>query len=123
MLATIIDDVVSTFRATFFNGDWVGLGIAFAAVLIAALIMRRGAQIGSMTLMALVLFAFFGYMRGVFGGNPSAQAIEGGRMVGQLEASWTQFMNMQAGTLLAYFLAFMIMIFALFGVKQVVGRG
>ena len=35
----------------------IALAIAFGSVLVASLLMRRGTQIGSMTLFALVLFA------------------------------------------------------------------
>lgn len=124
MLEVIINDVLSIIRSTFMNGDWISLLIAFGSVLIAALVMRRGAQIGSMTLLALVLFAIGGYLRAVFAGpTPEGGAVSGGRLVNQLEASWTSFMALQASALLAYFIAFMVLILILFGVKAVLGRG
>ena len=90
--------------------------------LVASLIMRRGTQIGSMTLLALVLFALGGFLRGYFRGAPAAEATYGDRAVWQLESSWSHFMNLQAGTLLAYFIAFMFLILILFGVRTVFGR-
>lgn len=122
MLQTIINDVNGIFRSTFLTGDWIALVIAFGSVLIAALLMRRGGQIGSMTLLALVLFALGSYLRGVF--RASAETISyGERAVSQLEASWLRFMDLQAGQLLAYFIAFMILILVLYGLKSVLSRG
>lgn len=122
MLETIVNDVMSIFQATFLNGDWIGLGIAFGSVAITALLMRRGSQIGSMTLLSLVIFALGCYLRGVLAGaTPST--VDGSRVVSQLEANWSQFMTMQAGTVFAYFLAFMLAIFVLFAVKTVIARG
>jgi len=122
MLETIVNDVLNIFRATFLHGDWLALAIAFGSVAIAAIIMRRGTQIGSMTLLSLVIFALGCYLRGVFAGAQTV-AVDGARVVNQLEANWSQFMSMQAGTLLAYFLTFMLSIFILFALKSVAARG
>ncbi|MEM9619827.1 MAG: hypothetical protein AAFX54_04570 [Pseudomonadota bacterium] len=124
MLEMILNDVLSIIRGTFLNGDWISILIAVGSVLIAALVMRRGTQIGSMTLLALTLFVIGGYLRGVFAGpTPESGTVTGGRLVNQLEASWGVFMNLTAATLLAYFIAFMLMILILFGTKSVFGRG
>lgn len=121
MLEMILNDVLAILRGTFLNGDWVSLVIAFGSVLIAAILMRRNTQIGSMTLLALVLFAIGGYLRGVFAG-PAEAGVTGGRLVGQLEASWGVFMNLTAATLLAYFIAFMLLIYLLYGAKALLNR-
>ncbi|PQA87930.1 hypothetical protein CW354_06190 [Marinicaulis flavus] len=119
----MIDDVTGIFETTFLNGDMIALVIAFGSVLVASLLMRRGTQIGSMTLLALVLFAIGGYLRGYFrGGAPAETTTYGDRAVNQLEASWGYFMDLQAGTLLAYFIAFMFLILVLFGVRAVFSR-
>ena len=68
MLETVINDVAGIFRSTFLNGDMIALTIAFGSVVVASLVMRRGTQIGSMTLLALILFAIGGYLRGYFRG-------------------------------------------------------
>lgn len=122
MLEMILNDVLGILRGTFLNGDWTSLLIAFGSVVIAALIMRRNTQIGSMTLLALVLFAIGGYLRGVFAG-PVEGEVTGGRLVGQLEYSWSVFMSLTAATLLAYFIAFMLLIFVLYGAKTLLSRG
>lgn len=121
MLETMINDVAGIFRSTFLNGDMIALAIAFGSVLVASVVMRRGTQIGSMTLLALVLFAIGGYLRGYFRGSPP-DATYGDRAVNQLQASWGYFMHLQAGTLLAYFIAFMFLILVLFGVRTVFSR-
>lgn len=122
MLQVILNDVVGVLNATFLTGDWVGLAIASVSVLAAALLMQRGGQIASMTLLALFLFALGGYVRGVLmapaGTNDSSISM----FSGQLEASLSQFMNMNAGGLLAYFLAFMVLILVLFSLKAVLSR-
>ena len=123
MLEMILNDVLAIIRATFLNGDMISLLIAFGSVLIASLVMRRGGQIGSMTLLALTLFAIGGYLRGVFAGPTPEGGVTGGRLVNQLEASWSVFMGLTAATLLAYFIAFMVLIFLIFGVRSVVARG
>ena len=121
MLETVINDVTGIFRATFLNGDMIALVIAFGSVLVASLLMRRGTQIGSMTLRALVLFAIGGFLRGYFRGA-APEATYGDRAVNQLESSWGSFMSLPAGALLAYFIAFMFLIFLLFGIRTVFGR-
>ncbi len=123
MLETILNDVLAILRATFLSGDWIALAIAFGSVGVAALMMRRGTQIGSMTLMALALFAIGGYLRGVLA-SPAVEgaAVSGSRLAGQLQASWGVFMNMTAAALLSYFLAFMVLIFVIFGAKSVFAR-
>ncbi|MEM9495667.1 MAG: hypothetical protein AAGA09_06650 [Pseudomonadota bacterium] len=123
MLDAILRDVGSVFRATFLSGDLTAIAIAAGAVLIAAAMMRRTTQIGSMTLLSLVIFAIGGYVRGYLGGAATTSDAVAGRAAGQLEASWLRFSNMEAGTLLAYFLAFMAAILILFGVKLVLSRG
>lgn len=124
MLETMFADTIRIFHTTFLNGDWVGLGIAFGSVLLAALFMQRGTQIGSMTLLALVLFVLGGFGRAMLArpADGVAPEVTGARAAAQVEASWAQFMNMQAGTLVAYFIAFMVLIIALFGLKAVVRR-
>ena len=121
MLETVINDVAGIFRTTFLNGDMIALAIAFGSVLVASLVMRRGTQIGSMTLLALVLFAIGGFLRGYFRGA-APQATYGDRAVSQLEASWGHFMSLHAGTLLAYFIAFMFLIILLYGVRTLINR-
>ncbi len=122
MLETILNDVLHILRSTFLSGDWIALLIAFGSVAVAALMMRRGTQIGSMTLLALGLFALGGYLRGVFAAGAEGASVTGGRLAGQLQASWGVFMNMTAATLLAYFLAFMVLIFVIFGARSVFSR-
>ncbi len=128
MLESILSDVIGIFRAIFLGGDIIALGIAAGSVAIAAFMMQRGTQIGSMTLMALVLFGFGGFIRGVMrgpvaedGGSVAAQT--GSRAAGQFNSSLAQFADMQAGTLLAYFIAFMLLILLVFGVKAAVRSG
>lgn len=124
MLEMILNDVLGIIRGTFLNGDWIGLVIAFGSVLIASFAMRRGTQIGSMTLLALTMFAIGGYLRGIYRGHrPQGDGVSGGELVAQLESSWGVFMNMSAGTLLAYFISFMLMILIIFGMRTVFGRG
>ena len=123
MLEMILNDVLAIMRSTFLGSDWIALVIAFGSVAIAALVMRRGTQIGSMTLLALTLFVIGGFFRGIFAGpTPEGGAVTGGRLVSQLETSWGIFMGLTAATLLAYFIAFMVLIFILFGAKSVFGR-
>ena len=128
MFETILNDVIGVFRSTFMGGDLIGIVIAAGAVVIAAFVMQRGTQIGSMTLLALVLFAFGGFVRGVMrgpvasdGGSVASQT--GGRAVSQINASIGQFYDLSAGGLLAYFIAFMLLIFLIFGVKAALNRG
>lgn len=128
MLETILNDVIGVFRSTFMGGDLIGIVIAAGAVVTAAFIMQRGGQIGSMTLMALALFAFGGFLRGVMrgpvaadGGSVASQT--GGRAVNQMNASIAQFYELSAGNLLAYFIAFMLLILLVFGAKSALNRG
>ena len=128
MLNTIINDVIGVLKTTFMGGDLISIIIAAGSVVIAAFIMQRGTQIGSMTLLALVLFALGGFVRGVMrgpiasdGGSVASQT--GGRAVSQVNSSLGQFYDLSAGGLLAYFIAFMLLIFLVFGVKAALNRG
>ena len=126
MLETIINDVINIFEGVFLSGDLIALVIAFGSVLVAVMLMRRSTQIGSMTLLGLLLFVIGGFLRGVFRGpvpEDKAAVATTNRAVNQLEYSWLQFMDMQAGTLLAYFIAFMVLILIFFGVKSMLARG
>ena len=124
MLQTILNDVTGVLSATFLTGDWIALAIASVSVLAAALLMQRGGQIASMTLLALFLFALGGYVRSFLMAPATAETSGAvSRLSGQFEASLSQFMNMQAGSLLAYFLAFMALIMVLYGLKSALSRG
>ncbi len=124
MLASIVNDVVGVFSATFMSGDWTAIAVAVISVLAAVMVMRRGTQIGSMTLLALVVFAIGCYLRGYFMQTPAGSAmVDGNRVVGQLQSSWLEFSGLQAGTLLAYFIAFMVLILVLFSLKSIFARG
>lgn len=123
MFEMILNDMLGVLRATFLGGDWMSLAIAFGSVLIAVLVMRRGTQIGSMTLLALVLFALGGYLRDVFAGPTATGSVTGGRLATEFNSSLNIFMGMTASSLLAYFLAFMLLILVLFGVRALIARG
>lgn len=123
MISTILSDVQKTIQATFLGGDLIGLLIAFGAVLIASLMMRRSGQIGSMTLLALVLFAIGGVLRNFFKAAPAEGQTQGGRAASQVQVAWDQFMGLPASQLLAYFIAFMLLILVLFGIRSVLSRG
>lgn len=122
MLHSIMNDVVGVLNATFLTGDWIALAIASVSVLAAALLMQRGGQIASMTLLALFLFALGGYVRAFLLAPGAAEGSSISRLSGQFESSLSQFMNMQAGALLAYFLAFMVLIMLLFALKSALSR-
>ncbi len=123
MFEMILDDVAGILRGTFLQGDRIGLFIAFSAVLAAALMMRRSSQVVSMTIVALLLFVVGGFVRAVFFASTMQTTAVQGRLFNQFEASWLQFMNLQAGALLAYFLAFMVLVFFLYAIKSVLARG
>lgn len=127
MLDAILHDVIAIFKATFLGGDLIAIAIGAGSIIIAALVMRRGTQIGSMTLLALALFAVGGFIRGVMrgpvatdGGSVAAQT--GGRAVSQINSSLGQFYDMSAGRLLAYFIAFMVLILLIYGIKAAIGN-
>ncbi|MBI1391870.1 MAG: hypothetical protein GC152_03925 [Alphaproteobacteria bacterium] len=122
MLQTILNDVFGIIRGVFLHGDVISLAIAFGSVVIAALIMQRASQIGAMTLLALFLFVIGSFLRAVVGGGP-AEMSTADVAGAQLNASWSQFMNLQASSLLAYFIAFMVLILVFFAAKSVVSRG
>jgi hypothetical protein len=128
MLDAILNDVLGIFKATFMGGDLIALAIAAGAIIIPALVMQRGSQIGSMTLLALAIFALGGFIRAVMRGPVAAEggsvaSQTGGRAVNQIDASFTQFYSMPAGNLLAYFIAFMVLILLIYGIKAAVGNG
>ncbi|MBT8471358.1 MAG: hypothetical protein HKN14_04915 [Marinicaulis sp.] len=121
MLETIINDVVNVMQGTFMTGDWTALAVAIGSVLIAVAMMQRGAQIGSMTLLALVIFVIGCIGRGMY---LASQATDGAApsLAARLESSYLEFANLQAGTILAYFIAFMSVLLVLFAAKSLVAR-
>jgi hypothetical protein len=119
-MAEVITDMMGVLRGTFLNGDWIGLLIAFGSVVIASLMMQRGSQIGSMTLLALALFAAGGLLRNFFAGPGPTEGAEGGRAMSQVSASFNAFLDQPAGALVAYFLAFMLLIFLLFSARTLI---
>lgn len=122
MLDSFINDVIGVFRNTFLGGDLLGIGIAFGAVLIAAMMMRRTGQIGSMTMVALILFAIGGIARCVTLAAPGGVAL-GGRIISQFQASWAELMALPTGGLLAYFGAFMAAVLIFYALKSLLSRG
>lgn len=121
MLQTLMEDTINIAQNTFMTGDLTALGVAIISVLIAAGIMQRGTQIGSATLLALLIFAAGCIGRGFY---LASQATNGAStdIVGRLESSYLEFANLQAGTLLAFFLAFMAVLLVLFLLKSLVTR-
>lgn len=123
MLAELLNEMLAILRATFLHGDWISLLIAFGSVVVAVMVMKRGTQVGSMTLMALTLFALGGYLRNLFAGpRPEGGSVTGGRLVSEFNDSLGQFMDLTAANLLGYFLAFMLVILVLFGFRSILGR-
>lgn len=120
MLQMMASDVLGILQRVFLNGDWVSLAIAFGSVLAAAFVMRRAGQIGGMTLLALAVFALANIVRSVVAAPTPTPGATASATGGKLESTWIQFMNMQAGTLIAYFIAFMGMIFLIYSVKSAI---
>lgn len=116
-----MNDTIAIVQSTFMSGDLTALGVAVVSVLIAVGVMQRGTQIGSITILALLIFAVGCIARGFY---LASQATAGTApdIVGRLEASYLEFANLQAGTLLAYFLGFMAILLVLFALKSLVTR-
>ena len=121
MIDQIISNIADILRATFLTGDVIGLAIAFGAVMIAALATRRAMDVGGATFFALALFALGGFLRGVFAG--ASEASIGARMGAQAERSLNKFMALPTGDFLAYFLAFLVLVFLFFVLKSIFSRG
>ncbi|MEO0400278.1 MAG: hypothetical protein AAF224_12755 [Pseudomonadota bacterium] len=122
MAQSLLNDVIGVIQNVFLGGDLVSLLIAFGSVLVAGLAMQRAVQLVGMTAMALILFILASAGRAVFGGPAPEGSSVSGRAVGQFETGWVDLMGMQAGAILAYFLAFMVLILVLFVVKSIVAR-
>lgn len=125
MVEGVFNDLVGAFRSIFLSGDTIGLVIALGAVVVCSFLMKRGSQIGSMTLLALVLFAFGGFVRAVMRSPSGGDGVAGlgSRAARQVQASIDQFMSMTAGSLLVYFILFMLLIFIVFGVRSALSNG
>jgi hypothetical protein len=122
MLEAIFNDFVYAFRSTFFSSDWRTIAIALGAALLASFVMSRRGQIGSVTLLALLLFAIGGILRGIF--MPLAEKVSlGDRTMSLVKSGVAHLMDMQAGLLIAYFLAFMAVILVMFGLRSAAGAG
>ena len=123
MLQALWGDVTGIFQSVFLQGDLISLAIAFGSVVIAALMMQRAGQLVTTTLTAVFLFFAASFVRTLFSAPATGGGSVGGRAVNQLQSGWGQFMDMQASSLLAYFLAFMLLTLVLFVLKSVVSRG
>lgn len=124
MLETLIDAVVGALRATFLTADRVTLVIALAAILVAVSAMKRSTQIGSVTLLALLLYVVGKYAYGVIARAPAdgdAVALTAGSRARMLVSQgWADLNAMSAITALAYFLAFMLVIWIVFALRSMV---
>lgn len=120
MLDALLNDIVGIIRATFLGGEWLSLAIAFGAVLLAALVMQRPSQIGTMTVLALVLFILGNFINTAITGGATAPV--GSRLASEAQSLWAQFLSLQVRSLLAYFLAFMVLVLGLFSLKALVSR-
>ena len=122
MLADIFNDIVHAFRSSFFSSDWRTVAVAFGAAVLCSFLMSRRGQIGSVTLLALLLFALGGIARGLFMGRPQGVGF-GEQAVALLKDGVARLMDMQAGLLIAYFIAFMAVILVAFGLRSAAGGG
>ena len=122
MIEAIFNDVVHAFRASFLSSDWRTIAIALGAAVIASFLMNRRGQIGSVTLLGLLLFAAGGILRGLF--TPRGEGVSfGERAIALVQGGMAQLLEMQAGLLIAYFIAFMVVILAMFGLRSAAGGG
>ena len=124
MLETMIDAIVSAWRATFLGGDRVSLVIAMVAILVAVSAMKRSTQIGSVTILALLLYVAGKYAYAVFARAPvvddDAPLSPGARAASLVNQGWADLSAMSATTALAYFLAFMLVIWIVFALRSMV---
>lgn len=126
MLETMIDAIAGALRATFLAGDRISLVIALAAILVAVSAMKRTTQIGSVTLFALLLYVVGKYVYGVFVKAPAAVdgdvvvLTPGSRAATLVSQGWSDLASMSAITALAYFFAFMMVIWIIFALRSMV---
>lgn len=124
MLETVFEDVIYIIQSTFLQGDMISIGIAVGSILLAAIMMQRSGQIGSMTLLALTFFVAGGLVRTLLSPPPEELAgrVTGERAAQTVESGLAQFYDMNAGGVLAYFIGFMLVILVLFTVKSILRR-
>lgn len=95
---------------------------AFGSVALGALFMQRVGQLIGITALALTLFVAGSAARTLLAGQSAAETSLSGRAVQQVETGVGSLLNMQTGALLAYFLAFMLIILVLYILKSIVAR-
>lgn len=121
MIEAFFNDIESAFRSSFFSNDWRTIAIALAAAAVAGLIMSRRGQMASVTLLALFLFAAGGFLRNLLA--PRGEGVSLFDRAGTLvEAGVMQILDMQAGLLIGYFIAFSVVVLAVFGLKSAAGH-
>jgi len=122
VIEAFFNDIESAFRSSFFSNDWRTIAIALAAAAVAGLIMSRRGQMASVTLLALFLFAAGGFLRNLLA--PRGEGVSLFDRAGTLvEAGVMQILDMQAGLLIGYFIAFAVVVLAVFGLKSAAGGG
>lgn len=122
MIEAVFNEIERAFRSSFFSNDWRTIVIALGAATIAGLIMGRRGQLVPVTGLALVLFAAGGLLRELFA--PRAEGVTLFDRAGALiEGGIMDIAAMPVGLLLGYFIAFAVVVLAVFGLKSAAGGG
>jgi len=116
MIQGILSDIVEIVTTVFMSGDMISTALAFAVAIGAAFTMNKFGQIWGVSLAALVIFGLLGLALAIVRGGGDIP------VTSRLESGWNQFMNMTAGGLLGYFIAFVIVIGASFAIRAAIKR-
>jgi len=107
-------DIWHAVVAIFTAGDWISLGILVVIALAAGFVMQGFESIISTTVVALVLFGIAGYVKAVAVGGQNAAAYA--------QTEWHNFLALTMQTLLAYAIAFAVIIAVVHAVRAMVIR-
>lgn len=111
---SLLMDVWNSIAAIFTSADMITLGIMVVIALAAGFVMQGFESIVTTTVIALALFGVAGYVKAVaLGGQNAAQLAE---------TEWHQFLGLTMQTVLAYAVAFAVVIGVVHLIRSLVMR-
>lgn len=116
----LIGDVRAAAESMFLSGNWIYLGMVIAAVLVGAASMRNLGQIICTSVLAMLVLAIIWI---VYRGATSEAPTAPGTYMSQLESGWANLGAMTGSSLVAYLIAFAVVILVLFLARSLLSRG
>lgn len=115
----LIGDVRGAAESLFLSGNWVWLGMVIVAVLVGVAAMKNLGQVICTSVLAMLVL---GIIWMLYGGATSDAPTAPGTYVSELESGWANLGAMSGASLIAYLIAFAVVIVVLFLARSLLFR-